>query len=264
MCANQGPPGLHILYKEIGLLHRDISYGNIAFYKKDGKYYVIILDFDLAIFADRKNGATSNHRTGTAPFMSRELLNASEPPIEFTHHVTHDLESSYSVSIWSGTGYGSSFPPEDPLAAWRKGKPSEMMTAKQTFFTTDQIADKILKYITNDTVQSHLQKIRNAYKREIRAIEQEAESVDGDALEDYAHIHAQKAKDAFLRENPSFEEDSFEADQVYNEKVLQIQRSCGQGGSGAKKSPFSGISYQKIMNSIRRTIGPRHFGCRCC
>lgn len=197
--------------------------------------------------------------------MSRELLNASEPPIEFTHYVTHDLESSYSVSMWSGTGYGSKFPSADPLAAWRKGKPSEMMTAKQTFFTQDHIADKILKCITNDIVQSDLQKIRNAYKKEIiRVIKQEAESVDGDALEEYAHIHAQKAKDAFLRENPSFEEDSFEAYQVYNEKALQIQRSGGQGGSGAKKSPFSGVSYQKIMNSIRRTIGPRHFGCRCC
>ena len=46
------------MYKEVDLLHRDISMGNLAFYKDGDKYIVVLLDFDYAVFASSAENAT--------------------------------------------------------------------------------------------------------------------------------------------------------------------------------------------------------------
>ncbi|KAJ4494915.1 hypothetical protein C8J55DRAFT_395108, partial [Lentinula edodes] len=57
------------LYECVGILHRDLSSGNIMFRRKNDKIYGVLNNFDLSY-----RGPTSNQRTGTRPFMSRDLL----------------------------------------------------------------------------------------------------------------------------------------------------------------------------------------------
>ncbi|KAJ3790477.1 hypothetical protein GGU10DRAFT_253116, partial [Lentinula aff. detonsa] len=72
-------------------LHRDLSIGNIMFRRKDGKIYGVLNDFDFSS-RDMDQGPTSNHRTGTGPFMSTDLLKGG-------HLFRHDLESLFNIML---------------------------------------------------------------------------------------------------------------------------------------------------------------------
>ena len=93
------------------MLHRDISVNNIMYEIRGGKYYFILIDFDMAIVicdddaAGSSYAASSKHRTGTLPFMAAELIedacNASDPSwVPIRHRLRHDLESLYWVALW--------------------------------------------------------------------------------------------------------------------------------------------------------------------
>ncbi|KAJ3990882.1 kinase-like domain-containing protein, partial [Lentinula boryana] len=85
------------LYECVGILHRDLSSGNIMFRRKDGKIYGVLNDFDLSSRVQSMDkGPTSNHRTGTRPFMSIDLLNANW---EGGHLYRHDIESLFYIML---------------------------------------------------------------------------------------------------------------------------------------------------------------------
>ncbi|KAA8902842.1 hypothetical protein FN846DRAFT_986283 [Sphaerosporella brunnea] len=56
-----------------------------------------LIDFDLAIFADRMRVTGALHRTGTFDFMARDVL---LPPPTHQHTPLHDLESFFYVLLW--------------------------------------------------------------------------------------------------------------------------------------------------------------------
>ncbi|KAG2155170.1 uncharacterized protein EDB93DRAFT_1080857, partial [Suillus bovinus] len=62
------------LWKE-GVYHRDISAGNLMWYKKNGKLLGVSNDHDLSSLANVV-GPRGNERTGTVPFMVLDLLTA--------------------------------------------------------------------------------------------------------------------------------------------------------------------------------------------
>ena len=121
-------PGLHDLRYKANILHRDVSINNIMYQIRDGEYYFILIDFDMAVHlqdSQRKGGswtATSKNRTGTLPFMAAELvLDAAfavkhgKDWIPKPHYLRHDYESLFHVSFWSATGIKRPGDP-DPLA----------------------------------------------------------------------------------------------------------------------------------------------------
>jgi Fungal protein kinase len=59
------------------------------------KLWVIPNDFDLASKVTNTN-SSAQHRTGTLPFMSLELLKQADAK----HCLRHDLESLFYVAIW--------------------------------------------------------------------------------------------------------------------------------------------------------------------
>ncbi|KAJ7795014.1 hypothetical protein B0H14DRAFT_116794 [Mycena olivaceomarginata] len=61
----------------------------LMFQRIDGKLYGVLNDFDLAAFHDGSVPSTSKQRTGTKPFMARDLLEHPPP----RHLYRHDLES---------------------------------------------------------------------------------------------------------------------------------------------------------------------------
>ncbi|KAE9384080.1 hypothetical protein BT96DRAFT_842818 [Gymnopus androsaceus JB14] len=85
------------LYKYARVLHRDLSETNLMFRRIDGKVYGVLNDFDLSSSVDRQNdGPSSNHRTGTKPFMAIDLL---DEKWHGGHMYRHDLESLFYIML---------------------------------------------------------------------------------------------------------------------------------------------------------------------
>ncbi|KAL5639093.1 hypothetical protein ACGC1H_006571 [Rhizoctonia solani] len=84
----------HRALYEIGILHCDVSIGNIMFDPIQQEPYLI--DGDLGKFVSNLAGPASSHRTRTLPFMATDLLMDQPPP----HIYRHDLESFFYVLIW--------------------------------------------------------------------------------------------------------------------------------------------------------------------
>ncbi|KAI5115343.1 hypothetical protein M0805_004151 [Coniferiporia weirii] len=107
--------GHHFLWIH-GIMHRDISIGNLMCrLGKGGRVCGVLNDWDLAKLKDSKD-PTSNSRTGTRPFMARDLL--TDKPQE--HLERFDWESMLYVLIWIACRYGPGglVVNEDPLPSW--------------------------------------------------------------------------------------------------------------------------------------------------
>ncbi|KAJ3900780.1 protein kinase [Lentinula edodes] len=124
------------LYECVGILHRDLSSGNIMFRRKDDKIYGVLNDFDLSSrVADMDKGPTSNQRTGTRPFMSRDLLC---PTWTGGHLYRHDLESLFYIMLCLACRYKKpGLPTAEPRAysKWFSGTDEEVYDNKNSFYT---------------------------------------------------------------------------------------------------------------------------------
>ncbi|KAJ7882819.1 hypothetical protein B0H14DRAFT_1458935 [Mycena olivaceomarginata] len=121
------------LFETVKIIHRDISLSNLMFKRMDGRLYGVLNDLDLAIQYDEVRLSTSKQRTGTKPYMARDLLVANPPK----HLYRHDLESflyvlafltcdNSSLAKWESLGMeqlrkekhealtGDGFPPQQP------------------------------------------------------------------------------------------------------------------------------------------------------
>ncbi|KDQ06324.1 hypothetical protein BOTBODRAFT_71002 [Botryobasidium botryosum FD-172 SS1] len=89
---------LEKLYKH-GILHRDISSGNLMYRMTGTVIRGVLIDFDLATSFRKPVPYFPNclHRTGTMPFLSRELF---ETGSYIPHLLRHDLESALYVLVW--------------------------------------------------------------------------------------------------------------------------------------------------------------------
>ncbi|GAW07701.1 protein kinase [Lentinula edodes] len=122
------------LYECGGILHRDLSSGNIMFRRKDGKIYGVLNDFDLSSrVEDVDNG---DIRTGTRPFMSLDLLNSYW---EGGHLYRHDLESLFYIILCLACRYEApGVPAPEPRAysKWFSGSDQDILGNKNTFLTS--------------------------------------------------------------------------------------------------------------------------------
>ncbi|KAJ3741297.1 protein kinase [Lentinula detonsa] len=124
------------LYECAGILHRDLSIGNVMFRQKDGKIYGVLNDFDLSSrVQDMSNGSASDQRTGTRPFMSIDLLN---PNWEGGHLYRHDIESLFYIMLCLACRYRRpNVPTPEPRAysAWFSGTDQQVFDNKNSFLT---------------------------------------------------------------------------------------------------------------------------------
>lgn len=183
--------GLHKLYTEEKLLHRDISIGNLAYEIVNGKPRIIILDFELATRVDDE-ARTDEVRTGTAPFMAREVLKGFKSG--YRHTLNHDLESVYYISGWHIAGYrGYELPiidnvKSDPFRDWKYGTYQEMCQAKEDHINTRPSHNIFEKYQDPDDKSDaidNLNIIRSYYLNRHKIVG----SLDHD-LDEFKEIHA--------------------------------------------------------------------------
>ncbi|KAG1775864.1 hypothetical protein EV702DRAFT_1198772 [Suillus placidus] len=89
----------HITLWKEGVYHRDVSPGNLMWYRRNGKLIGVLIDYDLSSLANIV-GPQGNERTGTVPFMALDLLTAQAQRGEVKHLYRHDLESFMWVFAW--------------------------------------------------------------------------------------------------------------------------------------------------------------------
>ncbi|KAH7089330.1 hypothetical protein BKA62DRAFT_777081 [Auriculariales sp. MPI-PUGE-AT-0066] len=84
------------LYETVGIQHRDISVGNIMYRNLDSRVCGVLNDFDHALdISKNPSGPSSNHRTGTTPYMAIGILEHRVGPRCYRY----DLELLYYVMV---------------------------------------------------------------------------------------------------------------------------------------------------------------------
>ena len=141
----------------------------------NGKPVIIILDFELAtVVGDEVR--TNEVRTGTAPFMAREVLKGFESG--YTHTLNHDLESVYYIVGWHLAGYRGYLLPsfkgkeKDPRQEWWKKDYQEMCRAKEDHMDLRPSADPFAKLgVPIDRfLADRLNRVRRLYMRRSRLV----------------------------------------------------------------------------------------------
>jgi len=134
------------------VLHRDLSENNLMFKRKDGAVKGIVNDWDMAsILNDAGEVPTSaaKHRTGTIPFMARDLLVSNPPP----HLYRHDLESFFFVLVWAAIHHDlktkTRLPTVHRLEKWN-AELSVALDAKSAFVFSMQTSDEVLGLMLED------------------------------------------------------------------------------------------------------------------
>ncbi|KAF8959300.1 hypothetical protein BDZ97DRAFT_1705268 [Flammula alnicola] len=92
------------------VIHRDISQNNLMIWRPGQTDEIptigVLNDLDLGMEVNDKGEpplSANHHRTGTFPFMARDLL---KPKLDIPHHLyRHDLESFFYILIWAATHY---------------------------------------------------------------------------------------------------------------------------------------------------------------
>ncbi|KAF9061043.1 hypothetical protein BDP27DRAFT_1301405 [Rhodocollybia butyracea] len=102
-------------YRKAGVLHRDISSGNIIFFKSRGD----LIDWERSIkVTGIPPAARTTERTGTWQFMSIKLLEDPDSP----HQVRDDLESFFYVMLFMANRYASAPLTSIHMRAYRNNK----------------------------------------------------------------------------------------------------------------------------------------------
>lgn len=116
------------LYNDGGILHRDVSHGNMIILdgQEQGKPRGILIDLDSAINLDDEGEENqTGNITGTRPFMAIGVLKRE------CHTYRHDLESFLYVFLWTViTNHKDSVPETSKLRRWSRGDWDELAAHK--------------------------------------------------------------------------------------------------------------------------------------
>ncbi|KAG8819410.1 swr complex subunit [Serendipita sp. 399] len=120
----------HGLLWSLGIRHRDISIGNLMFFRDEkAKVHGVLIDFDLASTGDER---TDNHqRTGTLPFMAIQLLRDPGLRGEATHHYFYDMEAFFWVAVYTTATFHKGKPVQSsPYVIWSEIHPNQLWKEK--------------------------------------------------------------------------------------------------------------------------------------
>jgi serine/threonine protein kinase len=125
MCSSNSKAGHQKLF-ERGILHRDISIGNVLITEDETKGFLI--DLDHAIRINRNENSGENGRTGTKVFMSIGLLLQKDDQCR-PHSFMDDFESMFWLLFWICVHYSGpdgTRVKSTPYEAWDFLSPTEL------------------------------------------------------------------------------------------------------------------------------------------
>lgn len=133
-----------------------------------------LIDADLGKSVNKLGSPSSNHRTGTLPFMAKDLLVRDPPP----HMYRHDLESFFYVLVWICA--------EDQLGWHRVDSVVGMALTKAHFIYDFNIADLPVKKFP-ELKATWIAKLLRLFRtgatyRKLSEIDPEANSFDEETL----------------------------------------------------------------------------------
>jgi hypothetical protein len=107
--------------------------GNIMWHRVDGKVHGVLNDYDLASYEkDKDKGPSSDHRTGTKPFMAFDLLDEGWTS---GHYYRHDMESLFYIMVCVACRYRyPGVPAQEPrkYENWFTDSEEHVYSAKHT------------------------------------------------------------------------------------------------------------------------------------
>ncbi|KAG5651797.1 hypothetical protein H0H81_007383, partial [Sphagnurus paluster] len=154
------------------ILHRDLSENNLMFKKSsDGGVKGILNDWDMASKVDETDqveSSTAQHRTGTLPFMARDLLIDGNPP---PHLYRHDLESFFYILIWAALRYdfksGTRLATPECIQKWESSM-EDAYNAKNTMIASQDRFKLILSHVqpqSRDQLVPWIKSVRQLFRR---------------------------------------------------------------------------------------------------
>ncbi|KAG8867002.1 hypothetical protein FRC20_006967 [Serendipita sp. 405] len=153
----------HYRLWKLGIHHRDISTGNLMYWKdKNGNVYGKLTDFDLSSI--RGEPSNNKQRTGTLPFMALELL---KPKNSITHKYGHDVESFFWVIIHIILSADEAHWRNCPMSNWGNlGK--DTLWEKKTIYITAQSKDPEFQPVVTDLV-TNFERF-SGFRRSVRSL----------------------------------------------------------------------------------------------
>ncbi|KAK0211856.1 hypothetical protein IW262DRAFT_1412093 [Armillaria fumosa] len=167
------------------ILHRDISMTNVMYRRRKGQVCGVLNDFDLSSFYPLLE-SSSLHRTGTAPYMSRDLLK----PADVAHLYRHDIEASFYVLTMLCCRYEIGLSDKNPVihelkveqgqqtpfAGWfNRSVTWDMLSDMKTGFLSSEMAIPASKSFT--AFLPWLQDIRYAFGNGYQAVNRSSRTV---------------------------------------------------------------------------------------
>ncbi|TFK37136.1 hypothetical protein BDQ12DRAFT_667335 [Crucibulum laeve] len=187
--------GHYHAYEEGKVLHRDLSENNLmAWYPNSGDVKGILNDWDMASKLDEKGHIPPSgalHRTGTVPFMARDLLKKNPPP----HLYRHELESWLYILVWAAAYYKikdndsknkRARKPKPSLKNWNNSEIDTVRGTKNDFITTGSVAQDVYEELLpafDAVISEWIEPLRKMFRR--AHMSSEDASDNGDASYDY-------------------------------------------------------------------------------
>ena len=119
------------------ILHRDLSLRNLQCYETANGWVAALIDYDMSsLLEDHARGreATSKHRTGTGPYMARELLDNALKGVVVEHVYAHELESWLYILLQILLRYPK-HTAGDPLKLWQSTSQQVILEKKILIFS---------------------------------------------------------------------------------------------------------------------------------
>ena len=118
-----------------GIRHSDPSLGNVMVRVRNGEFYGVMNDWDLATLED-KSTHNGLERTGTVPFMALDLLNNAYWEGKISRLYRHDLESFFYMLCYFCSQFrsGDAANPQPYFAylpEWEKGDIDKLYLTRQ-------------------------------------------------------------------------------------------------------------------------------------
>ena len=137
------------MYSERGILHRDISIGNVCFIMDGDKAVCKLIDFDRAVHVGSP-ASRPKHLSKATPFRACEVHDQNTKT--YVPRLYHDFESILYMAVWYAFGFTLQKLPdsEHTIYGWGAGSWTDILNDKAIFLDNTTHAEKVFSELSNE------------------------------------------------------------------------------------------------------------------